>query len=282
MKSGGRSEFACTIPGLELRPPGIWYSRTNSPISYPESAHADFLKAEDRSFWFRHRGRCIVDLVRKFSSGGLFLDVGGGNGIVAKYLVEAGKQCVVIEPGVDGALAAHRRGIATVICARVEDISLPADSISDCGIFDVIEHIENDVEVLARIRTWLKPGGRLFLSVPAYQWLFSAEDVYAGHIRRYSAQSLRRSLGAAGFEIVFMSYLFAPLVAPLLLLRNLPFRLGFRHKAKPNIQADHMPGAAIEAGLDRLLDWELRILKRGRSIPFGTSCLCVAQRRSDG
>jgi hypothetical protein len=43
-----------------------------------------------RSFWFLHRNRCIVSLVRRFAPDGRFLDIGGGNGYVARGLVAAG------------------------------------------------------------------------------------------------------------------------------------------------------------------------------------------------
>jgi SAM-dependent methyltransferase len=275
------SELVSSIPNLELRPPGIWFSRVNAPVSYPQNAHSDLFKAEDASFWFRHRSRCIVHLVRKFSSNGIFLDIGGGNGFVARDLAEIGKHCVLIEPGLDGALAAQSRGITPVICSRVEEIGIRPESIADCGLFDVIEHIENDQEILGHIRTWLRPGGHMFINVPAHQWLFSAEDIHAGHFRRYSTESLSRVLNKAGFEVVFMSYLFAPLAVPIFLLRALPYRLGLRRRANSNVQEDHKPNAAIETGLEYLLMRELRSLQRERPIPFGTSCLCVAKRRSD-
>ncbi len=56
----------------------------------------------------------------------MFLDVGGGNGYVAKALIAAGIDCVLVEPGINGAMAARARAVDPVICARLEDVNLPA------------------------------------------------------------------------------------------------------------------------------------------------------------
>src|SRR5215210_4117685 len=65
--------------------------------------------------------------------------------------------------------------------------------------FEVLEHIEDDVAALEAWFAWVRPGGRIVLSVPAWQHRWGALDVKAGHIRRYSPDSLRHSLEAAGF-----------------------------------------------------------------------------------
>lgn len=65
--------------------------------------------------------------------------------------------------------------------------------------FEVLEHIEHDVAALEAWLEWLQPGGRILLSVPAWEHRWGALDVKAGHVRRYSPDSLRRSLESAGF-----------------------------------------------------------------------------------
>jgi SAM-dependent methyltransferase len=148
---------------------------------------------EDSSFWFRHRNRCIVSLVRRFSPDATFLDIGGGNGFVAGGLIESGIACALIEPGIDGALAAHARGIDPVICARLEAAGLRPASAAAAGMFDLIEHIKDELGALRQVNELLATGGRLFLTVPAYSFLFSADDVTAGHYCRYTLHSHRRA-----------------------------------------------------------------------------------------
>jgi len=278
-KDAALLDLAVMAPGLELRDPGIWFARSQGAISYPAYGNAACLAVEDRSFWFRHRNRCIVSLVRRFSPGGVFLDIGGGNGFVAKGLTEAGVTCVLVEPGIDGALAAHARGIDPVICARLEDSDLPPESSDAAGMFDVLEHIEDETTALRRVRALLRPGGRLFLTVPAYPFLFSTDDVMAGHYRRYTTASLSRALLASGFHIEFASYMFAPLPPPIFLLRTAPTLLGLRRDAGDRRnEAEHNPSGLAARVIDRLLAWEFRRLDAGRSVWFGTSCICVAVR----
>jgi hypothetical protein len=67
-------------PGLELRGDGIWFARRQGPVSFSEHGNAACLQVEDRSFWFRHRNRCVESVARRFAPKGALPDIGGGNG----------------------------------------------------------------------------------------------------------------------------------------------------------------------------------------------------------
>jgi SAM-dependent methyltransferase len=266
---------------LERRDDGLWWGREHPSVSYPAHGNAHYLEVEDRSFWFRHRNRCITSLVKRFSPHERFLDIGGGNGYVAKGLVDVGIDCVLVEPGVDGARAALARGVDPVICARLEDAGLPAASFGAAGMFDVLEHIEDDAAALRHIREVLRPGGRLYLTVPAYKFLWSHDDVLAGHFRRYRLSDLTRLLAAVGFRIEFSSYIFAPLPPLVFMLRSVPSLLGGRREADPQRDnKEHTPGRIQAQIMDQLLAMEFNRIDSGNTLPFGGSCLCVAVRDS--
>jgi len=269
-------------PALERRDPGIWFARRRAKGSYPTLGNAACLTLEDRSFWFRHRNRCIVSCVRRFPPDDVFLDIGGGNGFVAKGLAAAGFACAIVEPGVDGALAAHARGVDPVICAGLEDLQFSTASVSAAGMFDVLEHIEDEAAALEIVRALLRPGGRLFLTVPAYQFLFSLDDAMAGHFRRYTISSLERVLERTGFRVEFSTYFFAPLPPIVLLLRTAPTKLGLRRGADSDRDAaEHVPSGFAARLMDKLLAFEFERIEAGRPIPFGGSCLCVASKAVD-
>lgn len=222
----------------------------------------------------------IVKFVSRFHHRGMFLDVGGGNGYVAKALIAAGIGCVLIEPGVDGALAARARGVDPVICARLEDANLPSGCAASVGLFDVLEHIEDEAAALKLIHSLLELSGRLFLTVPAYQFLYSSEDHAAGHFRRYSIPRLCRVLAKSNFRIEFSSYFFTPLPPLIFLGRTIPTRLGMGYAEKPEVAvSEHAPGGPAAWVMDRMLDLELRRLGAGKGCPLGGSCLCVAVRK---
>lgn len=266
--------------GLELGPDGIWVARELSTISYPQEGNLNCLALEADSFWFAHRNRCIQTLLSNFPPGGVFFDVGGGNGYVALGLQAAGFPVALLEPGWQGIQAARSRGVQVLIYAALEDAGFHPDALPAVGMFDVLEHISNDVGFLGTVRDLLAPGGRVYLTVPAFQQLWSVDDDYAGHYRRYSRASLGRVLGEAGFEVEFSTYIFFMLPAPIFLMRTLPAKLGLRKKESwDRYQQEHgsQPGW-VGRVLDLLLDWELAQLHRRRAMPVGGSCLVVARR----
>lgn len=261
-------------PHLERGADGIWYAPRQAPVSYPEHGNADCVKVEGNSFWFAHRNRCITAVIRRFAPARTLLDVGGGNGYVSKGLSAAGVTCALVEPGIDGARAARDRGVDPVICARLEDLSAAHGSVDAIGMFDVLEHIEDQAAALQQVHALLRPGGRLFLTVPAYNFLHSADDVAAGHFRRYTARRLRRVVSANGFRPEYTTYLFAPLPPAVFALRTLPTLLGRRRPDDTEQSAsDHVRRST--RFLLRLLDAEGRRIERGSRLPFGTSCLAV-------
>ena len=77
--------------------------------------------------------------------------------------------------------------------------NIPFESEFDViGAFDVLEHINEDTEVLAQIYTALKAEGLMLISVPQHPWLWSSLDEYACHVRRYTALDIQQKIEAAG------------------------------------------------------------------------------------
>ena len=250
----------------------------DSHLSYPDQANDFCFQVEEDSFWFNYRNAFIVEAVRRFPPSGPIADVGAGNGYVSLALQRAGFPTIVIEPGPAGARNARSRGLDPVICATLQGAGLASHSLHGIGLFDVLEHIEDDRTFLADVHRFLTPGGRLYLTVPAFRTLWSSEDDLAGHYHRYTLKLVKNRLREAGFAVNFATYVFSPLVAPLFLLRTVPSRLGRRQSQDVKQIAAELqpsPGLLVTA-VTTVLDGELALLKRGWRIPFGTSCLAVA------
>jgi SAM-dependent methyltransferase len=266
---------------LHKKRDGIWYAGSDHKISYPEESYEVCFEVEESSFWFRHRNRCILELVKRFPPGGPLFDIGGGNGYVSSVLQSAGYETVLVEPGAAAARNAKiKRGLPDVVCAPFEEAGFHDESLPDAGLFDVLEHIRDDSEFLSNLHTLLRPGGRLYVTVPAYGFLWSDEDTRAGHYRRYTLPTLSRALSGSGFQIEYATYFFSWLMLPIFLFRTIPGRLGLcgnksvREAAKDHIKTQNMTGRLIGG----LLGGELGRLRKGKSLPFGTSCLVVAKR----
>jgi SAM-dependent methyltransferase len=273
---------------LDLTPEGWWTSRTLSSVAYPEEGNSLCFAVEDSSFWFQHRNGCLVETIARFPPPGVLFDIGGGNGCVARAVQQAGHEVVLVEPGLSGVQNALKRGIRNVVHGTFEDIGALPETIPAAGLFDVIEHIEDDSGFMSKIHRSLIPGGRVYITVPAYGWLWSHEDVMAGHSRRHTVGTLRRLLNDTGFTVDFASYFFGFLPLPVLLFRAAPYRLGLASvspakdtsAAQDTVRSDHKPGGRLTSWvLKQLTDRELSRIVRGSPLRWGGSCLAVASKK---
>jgi SAM-dependent methyltransferase len=262
--------------GLTPGEDGVWFAAHREPISYLEEGNALCFELEEKSFWFAHRNACVEAVVRRFPPRGAIYDIGGGNGFVSRSLSQAGFECVLVEPGETGARNAARRGLPGVICGTLQGAQFLDASLPAAAIFDVLEHIEDDARFLSELVRCMAPGGRLYITVPAFEWLWSHDDVTAGHFRRYTLSQLENRVRAAGFTPLFASYFFAMLPLPLFLLRSMPSLFGKRPLAPRTYKDLHQPRAGVLP--DRLLAMEQKRIERGATLPFGSSCLLVAEK----
>lgn len=261
----------------------IWYHLEDDQISYPDEGNEICYELEDSSFWFQHRNRCILSLAQKYLSKDQdFFDLGGGNGIVSSFLQQHGITCTLIEPGPNGVINAQKRGVRQVVCATLQNLPRQEGIMDAAGAFDVVEHISDDQDFVQQIAYFLKPGGTFISTVPAYQGLWSNEDVLAGHFRRYTKGSYQQLLEENGFEVMWSSYFFMPLIAPIFLVRSIPYRLG-KKPVMPTLdeaQSDHQASGTIEKMLDKYWNWEWNKINRGGRLRTGSSLLMVARKKT--
>ncbi|GHT22604.1 hypothetical protein AGMMS4957_13020 [Bacteroidia bacterium] len=113
--------------------------------------------------------------------------------------------------------------------------------------------------------------------MPAYKFLWSKEDMDAGHFRRYTVRELKNKLKEAGFETVYSTYIFSLLPLPILFFRALPSLLGFR---VGNVKDEHQVNKKgfMNKILNKIWNLELKRISKTRKIPFGGSCLIVAKK----
>jgi 2-polyprenyl-3-methyl-5-hydroxy-6-metoxy-1,4-benzoquinol methylase len=172
-----------TNGGLKLTN-GIWSSDRPEEISYPEDGNNTCFQVEDSSYWFQHRNAVIRTLIRRHATPekpGWFLDIGGGNGLQSKAIQELGISTALIEPGRKGCENSQRRGVDNVLNCTLAESCIQPHSIAMAGAFDVVEHIDAQENFLSQIHEVLQPNGLFFMTVPALSWLWSFEDVHAGH-----------------------------------------------------------------------------------------------------
>jgi SAM-dependent methyltransferase len=266
--------------------------RDNVPCYHPDIAGAqeDFpresfdrlVKVEDGHFWFESRNVILRDLVTRHlprrEQGYRFLEIGCGTGFVLRMISQLpGISAAGAEVHVEGArLAAARVPAAEVVQLDVLRMSFPG-AFDAIGLFDVIEHLQEDVLALKHVYEALAPGGLCFISVPQHQWLWSPQDDLAGHKRRYTRAQLKEHVRAAGLEPLYAtSYCFS--LMPVFAVSRFQKRTLDPEKAKEAMLSE----VNLPAWQNNVLRTALRVdeilIRAGISLPFGGSLILVARR----
>jgi len=211
-------------------------------------------------WWYQARGRLLpAVLAPTLRETTHVLDVGSADGPSAAWL--PGRICLDIDP----------RGLRPRdVCASADKLPFGDGTFDVVSAFDVVEHFNDDVGMLTEVHRVMRPGGTLLLSVPAYQWAFSAFDVRAGHYRRYTTKRLRDTVQRAGFTVERSTYAFF-LTLPFFILSRLLVKAG---RAGDEVSALPAPVERILLALCRFEE----VLVRRWSLPAGSSVLLAARR----
>lgn len=239
-------------------------------------------EAEDEHFWFRVRNQIIASVARRlFDELGptpRLLEVGCGNGNVLRALTEIWprSRAVGLDLFDEGLQHARRRCHCETLQGDVRYVNFPKGSFDLIGIFDVLEHLPDDENVLGILHSLLAPGGALLLTVPACPSLWSYFDEVAGHCRRYVGTELDRKLRRAGFQITYSTY-FMTTVFPLLWVKRRRRGRGVSSASARAAAEMKLPPSANHA-LWSVLQWERWWISRRMRLPIGTSLLALARK----
>jgi SAM-dependent methyltransferase len=241
---------------------------------------------EDSHWWFASRTRALLGLLdRELAQNNLrVLDVGCGAGNMILHLSRYGS-VVGIDNNPIPLEIAHQRGYDARL-SQAEDMPFGDESFDLVTTLDVLEHSDDDLVILRECHRVCADGGLLAITVPAFQWLWSRNDVINDHKRRYSRSELRAKLAQAGFEVRRMTYnncFIFPVAAPLILARRRAQKepeLATPSSDQGTYQVEMEPASppvnAILTGVGRL---EAALL-RATDLPFGTSIICLASKRT--
>ncbi|HEX8256004.1 MAG TPA: class I SAM-dependent methyltransferase [Allosphingosinicella sp.] len=226
---------------------------------------------DTRHWWYRARRDILAELIRRritLPPQARILEIGCGTGHNFEMLGRFGTVDAIEIDGAARAIASSRLG------RRVGDAPLPDLPGIDDGrydliaVLDVVEHIADDRAALASMARKLRPGGSILITVPAFQWMWSAHDVVNHHHRRYTKKMLRRAVADAGLRLHFLSY-FNSLLFPLAAASRLAGRLTGKKDSD-----DKLPPRPINALFETLFGLERHAIGRV-AFPPGVSLVAI-------
>jgi SAM-dependent methyltransferase len=248
--------------------------------------YSEYYEVEDKHWWFIGRRRIILRLLSRYFARDnektrSLLDIGCGTGTMLSYLSKFGSA-----QGVDADEAAvsfcQLRGLQNV--QQFDGRKLPfSDGTFDLvTMFDVLEHIEDDRSALKEVFRVLKARGLFMFTVPAYQFLWGAQDIVSHHKRRYLLSDLRSRIRASGFELLRISY-FNSILFPWIAAIRIGRRIREFFGAEPApLKSDFTVGRSrsLNSFLSGVFSLEQFVVPHV-NLPVGVSIIGVATRRLD-
>jgi SAM-dependent methyltransferase len=227
---------------------------------------------DERHWWYRARRDVLAKLIARkvaLPSAARILEVGCGTGHNLQMLERFGSvDGIEIDPEAR-AHAEKRLGREVGTAPLPELPGIPRSSYDLVAALDVVEHIEDDKAAVAALASCIKPGGKLLITVPAHQWMWSAHDELNHHKRRYSKSGLAKLIESSPLRLDSIGY-FNSLLFPL--------AVGARLAAKMTGGGggdDRLPPAPINYAFERVFAAEARLIGTV-PLPPGLSLFAVA------
>jgi SAM-dependent methyltransferase len=242
------------------------------------SVDYEYLFDIEEHFWWFVAMRRITDTILAESlqdKGRMILDAGCGTGFNLIHFERAGHSAYGFDLAPEAVAAVKRRGLGKMARASITEIPFASDIFELAYSFEVIDEVPDNDRAIAELHRVLKPGGRLLLRLPAFEWLRSSHDEDIGTLHRFTLGEIEDKLQRAGFTVLRSTYANCVLF-PVVVIRRLLKHLGL------GSGTDTKP---LPAGLRwlnpvfrALLGFEATLIRWNITLPFGLSAICYAQK----
>lgn len=244
--------------------------------------YKEYCKLEREHWWFKARLNLLQiithQLVTKIKNNPKILNAGAATGATSIMLKKYG-DVLSLEYDKDCAEFLSEILDEEILNNSLTSLPLEQQSLDLVCAFDVIEHIENHEEAIKEVNRVLKDNGYIFLTVPAFNFLWSKHDEINHHFRRYRLNDLKKILKENGFAVEYCSYFNFFLFLPIVLIRLFS-------KVFPNKQRAESTGSDFEKLNTNLLNKllykvflsESVLLKRRMNLPFGVSAIIIGKK----
>ncbi len=243
-------------------------------------AYSEMIRLQEQHWWFVARREVIQSFIKlqmPDSSKANVLEIGCGVGGNVELLGTSGSYLGIDmhKPAID--YCSEKFPQFSFKCARIEDIpqEFNSNKFDSIYILDVLEHLDNEVEILKSASSYLNESGKILVTVPAFQFLWSPHDDFVHHVRRYTKNSLSKILEESGYTVERISY-FNSLLFPLALIQ----RLGMRFLNKKLSSHLSTPPKPVNWLFQAIFSQEASILKF-TNMPVGLSIIAVVKKETE-
>ncbi len=240
-----------------------------------------FNLVEKHHWWWEGRRQILRQEIDKKEKPKI-LDIGCGTGETITFL-----ENYLAEPelcGVDNSPVAVRfakeRGHKMVANADACRLPFASSNFDYILLLDTIEHIEDDTVILKEAKRVLKKDGKIIITAPALELIWSNHDSEQGHFRRYTRRRFRRLADKTDLEINKLSYfnfILSPIIITIRLLSKLKplSKLGYFDS---NINFNLANVGFVNQLLRFVFICEIKLMKY-INYPWGISLCCALVKR---
>ena len=221
----------------------------------------------NRHPWELSRTDSLIKEIKKYHKGGTILDIGCGDSYFDYQLLKTDIDITKLY-GIDIYL---KKKIDINRYYAVNDYSKLKDKkFNTIIMFDVLEHVPDDYEFLNNtVSKYLKNNGRVIMTIPAHQFLFSKHDEFLKHYRRYNKKMIRKLCKKTNYKIVNYHYFYFSLFI---------FRLLFRNKGNEVNNWKHKENEFITRFIRSILNIDYNICKFMNKFSNGLSLFVVLKK----
>jgi ubiquinone/menaquinone biosynthesis C-methylase UbiE len=229
-------------------------------------------KLEETHWWFQGKKYIIKSIMSSIEiPEGRYLDIGCGTGMFLREIGK-GRMSYGVDVSEQALSYCSKKVDASLVRAFGNKLPFKEDVFSFVSLLDVVEHVDNDLELLKEVNRVCKSGAIVVITVPAFDFLWGSHDVAQHHKRRYTRNQLRDLGLSAGFLSERLTYtnffIFLPVLLRRITSRKLP-------SGKDSDVRD-MPGI-INDFLKCIYKFEAFYLKKA-NFPFGVSLLTILRK----
>lgn len=229
------------------------------------------------NFWYVHRNKVLERIIRNCGGKHLsIIELGAGSGNISAYLSRKGYKTVAsdfYESGVDIMKSDGLKAFQYDIVHGAPSAEAHYKKYDIVILGDVIEHLDDPVQALKNAGQFLKPDGKIIVTVPALTILWTKYDVFAKHKRRYSVKGLSEVMLAGGYEPFNVKYfMFLP---GIILLVTRKFKDWLTKNEEEGFPAELEISPILNAIMKTLMSIEY-LLQSLIYVPFGSSVYGVA------